>query len=106
MTGNIFLQAPAQGGNPMMTILMIVVMIAIFYFFMIRPQSKRQKELQKARAALKVGDKIITSGGVYGIIREINTNTNQVTIEVWEGVKMKIDLNNIFALPAEKTNEK
>lgn len=84
-----------------MNILMIVLMIAIFYFFMIRPQSKRQKEVQKAREAMKPGDKIITSGGIYGIVREINTTTNQVTIEVWDGVKMKVDFGNIYAIPTD-----
>lgn len=102
----ILLQASAFGGNAgVMNILMIVAMVAIFYFFMIRPQTKRQKELQKAREAMKPGDKVITSGGVYGIVREINTTTNQVTLEVWEGVKIKIDFNNVFALP-ENTSDK
>lgn len=88
------------------SILMIVLMIVIFYFFLIRPQSKRQKELDKARNAMKQGDKVITSGGVYGTIREINKETNQVTVEVWEGVKMKVDINNVFALTEVKEKEK
>lgn len=102
---NLFLQAPGKSSG-MMNILMIVAMIAIFYFFMIRPQTKRQKELQKAREAMKPGDKVITSGGVYGIIREINTTNNQVTLEVWEGVKVKIDINNVFALPENNQEKK
>ena len=57
----ILLQAPAPQGNALMSIFMIVLMIVIFYFFMIRPQTKRQKELQKAREAMKAGDKVITS---------------------------------------------
>ena len=81
-----------------MSIIMIVLMIVIFYFFMIRPQTKRQKELQKAREAMKTGDKVITSGGMYGIIREINKPNGQVTLEVWDGVKVKVDINNIFSL--------
>lgn len=83
----------------MMNILMIVAMVAIFYFFMIRPQTKRQKELQKARQAMKAGDRVITSGGVYGTICDINTTTNEVILEVAEGVRIKIDFNNVFALP-------
>ena len=81
-----------------MSIIMIVLMVVIFYFFMIRPQTKRQKELQKAREAMKAGDKVITSGGMYGIIREINKPNGQVTLEVWDGVKVKVDINNIFSL--------
>ena len=94
----ILLQAPAPQGNALMSIFMIVLMIVIFYFFMIRPQTKRQKELQKAREAMKAGDKVITSGGMYGIIREINKTNGQVTLEVWDGVKVKVDINNIFSL--------
>ncbi len=96
----LLLQASPVGGNSgMMNILMIVAMVAIFYFFMIRPQTKRQKELQKARQAMKAGDRVITSGGVYGTIRDINTTTNEVILEVAEGVRIKIDFNNVFALP-------
>lgn len=89
---------PNATGGGLYTILMIVLMIVIFYFFMIRPQSKQQKRLEEARKALKPGDKIMTSGGIYGVIREINTENGQVTIEVWEGSKMKVDINQIFAL--------
>ena len=79
-------------------ILWLVILFAFMYFFMIRPQTKRQKELQKAREAMKAGDKVITSGGMYGIIREINKANGQVTLEVWDGVKVKVDINNIFSL--------
>jgi preprotein translocase subunit YajC len=94
----IMLQAPAQGGSAIMSIVMIVLMIVIFYFFMIRPQTKRQKELAKARDAMKPGDKVMTSGGMYGIIRDINKTNGQVTLEVWEGVKVKVDINNVYTL--------
>ena len=69
---SILLQAPATGGSQWSGILMMVVIIAIFYFFMIRPQQKRQKEIQKAREALKTGDKVITAGGIYGRISAIH----------------------------------
>ncbi|MDO5035911.1 MAG: preprotein translocase subunit YajC [Porphyromonas sp.] len=98
----LLLQAPVgAGGGMWSSVIMIVVMIVIFYFFIIRPQSKRQKELDKSREALKAGDKVITSGGIYAIIRDINKETRQVTIEVWDGVKMKVDINNIFALEGQ-----
>lgn len=99
MTLNSILLQAANPGAAWMNIIMIVLLIAIFYFFMIRPQSKRQKEIQKAREAMKPGDKVITSGGIYGIIREINTTTSQVTVEIWDGVKMKVDYNNIYPIP-------
>ena len=91
---SILLQA-AGGGDQWSGIIMMVVIVAIFYFFMIRPQQKRQKEIQKAREALKVGDKVITAGGIYGKIKEIEDNT--VIVEIASSVKIKVDKNSIYA---------
>ncbi len=77
--------------------IMMIAIIAIFYFFMIRPQQKKQKDLQKAREAMQVGDKVITSGGIYGKIKEINDNN--FVIEIADNVKIKIDKASVFALP-------
>ena len=95
---NILLQA-AAGGNQWSGILMMVVIVAIFYFFMIRPQQKKQKEIQKAREALKVGDQIVTAGGIYGRIREIGDV--YMAIEVANGVTIRIDKSTIFASSAD-----
>lgn len=91
--GFIILQV-ANGGSPFSGILFMVVIVAIFYFFMIRPQQKKQKEIQKSREALKVGDKVITAGGVHAKIKEIKETT--MIIEISEGVKINIDKNSIF----------
>ena len=77
--------------------------VAIFYFFMIRPQQKKQKEIQKAREALKVGDKIITAGGIYGKIKEIGDV--YMLIEVANGVSIRVDKTSIFA-SAEDAQQK
>lgn len=69
MLNYILLQTQQQGGSGMGTILMIVALIAIFYFFMIRPQSKKQKEMKKFRENMKSGDKVITAGGIHGRAR-------------------------------------
>lgn len=66
-----------------------------FLFFMIRPQQKRQKEIQKAREALKVGDKVITAGGIYGKIKEIGDV--YMMIEIANGVNIQIDKTSVFA---------
>ncbi len=95
---NILLQA-AAGGNQWSGILMMVVIVAIFYFFMIRPQQKKQKEIQKAREALKVGDQIVTAGGIHGRIREIGDV--YMAIEVANGVTIRIDKSSIFASSAD-----
>jgi preprotein translocase subunit YajC len=102
MTLSILLQAAAPGGflgGGGSGLLMIVILFAIMYFFMIRPQQKQRKEIEKQRAALKTGDKVITSGGIHGKIKEIN-DTNYV-IEVAEGVRVKIDKTSVFAAPGE-----
>lgn len=91
----ILLQAATGGG--MSFWLMILAMIAIMYFFMIRPQQKRQKEIQNFRNALTVGQEVITSGGIYGKITHIDDEKNVVTLEIATGVKIKIDKGSIFA---------
>lgn len=82
-----------------MSIIMIVAMIAIFYFFMIRPQQKRQKDIQKAREAMKVGDKVVTAGGIHGRIKEIADHS--MLIEVAEGVRIRVDKGSVFASPED-----
>lgn len=91
----IFLQAAAGGQSQWSGIIMIVAMVAIFYFFMIRPQQKKQKDIQKAREALQSGDKVITSGGIYGKIKEIGDI--YMIIEIADGVKIKVDKTSVFA---------
>jgi len=95
LLGILLQDAGAAGGNGMMSILMMVVIIAIFYFFMIRPQQKRQKDIQKARAALSVGDKVVTAGGIYGKIKEIGDI--YMLIEIADGVRIRIDKTSVFA---------
>lgn len=81
-------------GNP---IFMFVIIIAIMYFMMIRPQQKRQKEIMNFRRGLQVGQNIITSGGIYGKIKSVDETT--VTIEVSHNVSIRIDKNSVFADP-------
>lgn len=92
---SIFLQAQTGANSSWMSIVMILLLFVIMYFFMIRPQQKKQKEIQKMREALKVGDKVVTSGGIYGKIKDIE-NTAFV-IEIAEGVRIKVDKASIFA---------
>ena len=74
---------------------MIVAMIAVMYFFMWRPESKRRKEMQKFRDGLKKGDKIITAGGIYGVVKEIKETT--ILIEVDGNVTLRVDKNMVVA---------
>ena len=97
----IFLQlSGAEGqGNPLSMIFMIVAFVAIFYFFMIRPQQKRQKEILRAREAMKTGDKVIVAGGIHGRIKEI-AETSMI-IEVSEGVRIRVDKGSVYATPED-----
>jgi preprotein translocase subunit YajC len=73
----------------------MVLIFVVFYFFMIRPQSKRQKEIKKQRESMQVGDKVVTSGGIYGKVKELKETT--VIIEIAENVRIKVDKNSVFA---------
>ena len=94
---NILLQEAQQGSSAFSSIFMIVALIAIFYFFMIRPQSKRQKEIRKFREGLQSGDKVVTAGGIHGKIKEIKPDSPVVILEIADGVKIRIDKGSIYA---------
>lgn len=87
-------------------IIMIVAMIAIFYFFMIRPQSKKQKELKKQREAMTTGTKVVTAGGIHGKIKEVGDTT--FVIEIASGVSIRVDKASVFLAeqPAPKAKGK
>lgn len=97
----VFLQA-AGGGD--YSFLIMMVAIFVMYFFMIRPQNKKQKEIANFRKNLEVGQEVITAGGIYGKIKEIEDST--VVLEVASGVKIKIDRNSIYANAAANQQTK
>ena len=78
-------------------LLMIVAMVAIMYLFMIRPQQKRQKEIQNFRNSITVGQAVVTAGGVYGVVKQIDENDNTLMIEIANGVRIKVDRNSVYA---------
>ena len=84
--------APQQGGSASF-ILMMVAIFAVMWFFMIRPQRKQQKELQQFRSSLKKGDKVVTVGGIYGEIVEVNEKT--ALIKVDGDTKLRVDKNGL-----------
>lgn len=84
----VFFQAPAAGPDGSLMWIMLIAMFVIMYFFMIRPQNKKQKEIQKFRNELTVGQEVVTIGGVYGTIKSIDEVANTVTLEVATGVKI------------------
>ncbi len=97
---SILLQAaPATGGSSTSSLIMLALVFVVFYFFMIRPQTKRQKEIKQQREAMKVGDQIVTSGGIYGKVKDIKDAT--VTIEIADNVRIKVDKNSVFVSAAD-----
>lgn len=104
----ILLMAPQgqSNSNPWAFPIMMIAMIAIFYFFMIRPQVKRQKELANYRNSLKKGDKVITTGGIYGRIHEIADNVPTVLLEVDTNVHIRVDKSAILKDPSDMPQQK
>ena len=80
-------------GQIMNNVFPFVLIIVVFYFFMIRPQLKKTKEQKKFRENIKVGDKIVTIGGIHGKISDIQETTFMITVE--GGVKLKIERSAI-----------
>jgi len=103
---SIFLQAAEGGEGGAMGgyqgLIMMLLIFAVFYFFMIRPQSKRQKEIKKQREAMKSGDKVVTSGGIHGKIKDIKDNA--VIVEIAENVRIKVDKNSVFVSAEDVQN--
>lgn len=95
MLNTILLQAQ-QGGGGWSMIIMMVAIFAIFYFFMIRPQNQRQKKIQEARAKLAKGSKVITSGGIYGVVEKVEEST--FIISIADGVKVRVEKNCIYPI--------
>ena len=79
----------AEGGSAITSMVMMGLIFVVMYFFMIRPQQKRQKELVKFRESLKSGDKVITAGGIYAKVKEIKDNI--AIIEIANNINITID---------------
>ena len=97
-------QAQAQGGGSMSFLIMMVAIFAIMWFFMIRPQQKKQKEIRKFQNSLQEGSKVVTGGGVYGTVKHINLEQNTVDVEVARGVVITVAKNYVFADATAQVN--
>lgn len=81
-------------------LIMIGLMFLVMWLFMWRPEAKRRKQMQQFRNNLKKGDKIITAGGIYGVVKEVKENDPTILIEVDGNVTLRIDKNMIVADPS------
>ena len=97
----VFLMAPAGGAaeggggvGSMSFLLMMGLIFVVMYMFMIRPQQKKQKELRRWRENLQKGDRVVTTGGIYGTIVELKDH--YAMVEVDHNVKLRIDKSTIL----------
>jgi len=84
--------------SALITFLPLILVFVVFYFFMIRPQMKKQKEMSNYRNSLKKGDKVVTTGGIYGRIHEVKDN--YVMMDAGGDVKLKIDKSALLKDPS------
>jgi len=105
-----FLETPVGGGDMVSTIIMLAVMLAVFYFMLIRPENKRKKEAENMRSAVKVGDRITTIGGIVGTVVSVKddkivveTSADQVRIEL---AKWALSTNETAAEAAKEEAKK
>ena len=94
----------ASGGSDFTSFLPIIGMIAIFYFFFIRPQQKKQKDTKKYLQEIKKGDQVVTVGGIHGKITELSDTT--VLIDVDKGTKLLVEKASISLEASKRLNEK
>ena len=98
-------QQPAGGQEPslFMSLLPILIIFAIIYFLMIRPQTKRQKEKEKMLEALNKGDEVMTSGGIYGTIEALKPKEGQVILKIGKDTKITVARNSISQVVGDST---
>jgi preprotein translocase subunit YajC len=100
--------APAGGegssGSSMLSFLPLVAIIAIFYFLILRPQNRKQKETQKMLSALKKGDRVVTIGGIHGLIQSVKEST--VIVKVDDNVKLEFNRSAISSISSQGREEK
>ncbi len=89
--------ATQQQGTGWSFWVMMLLIFLVFYFFMIRPQTKQQKELQARRDAIKKGDKVVTAGGIHGEVKEVQETT--FLIEISKGLVIKVEKSSVDVLP-------
>lgn len=100
---NLVLQAAAGGSSMSFRIMMVAIFAIIMWFFMIRPQQKKQKEIRKFQNALAEGTKVVTGGGVYGTVKRVNLEANTVDVEIARGVVITVAKGYVFADAASQT---
>jgi preprotein translocase subunit YajC len=102
MIQGIFLQAQSSGSGMTTQLLFMVAIVAVFYFFMIRPQQKKAKDQKKFTEEIKVGDKVVTLGGAHGRIAELDGDT--FVLEVERGGRIRFSKSAISMESSKAVN--
>lgn len=95
----------AAGGSNASFLIMMVIIFAIMWLFMIRPQQKKQKEIQKFRNSIVVGSQVVTAGGLYGTVVAIDETNNILSLEIAKNVHIRIDRNSVFQSAQPQENK-
>ena len=100
------LMAPpsGEGGNPIMSFLPLIAIVAIFYFLILRPQRKKQKDTQNMLSALKKGDRVVTVGGIHGVIQSVRDTT--IILKVDDNVKLEFNRGAISGVVSQAREER
>ena len=94
-----YAQGAGAEANPFVSFVPLILIVVVFWFFLIRPQQKKQKEHQKMVGNLKKGDRILTTGGIFGTI--VKVGDDRMTVEIAEKVKVQIERNQVSRLEKE-----
>jgi preprotein translocase subunit YajC len=99
-------EAAAQEGFSFSSFVPLILIFGIFYFLIIRPQSKKHQMHQQMVSGLKVGNKIVTSGGISGVVKDVLEKENQFEIEIAENVRVKILRQHVSELVTTEVKSK
>jgi preprotein translocase subunit YajC len=105
----LMLFAPPTGGqtpNPLIQLVPLVLIFVVFYFFMIRPQQKKQKDREKLLDDIKRGDRVVTIGGIHGTVAGIETEKKTVLVQVADNMKIKFERSAIANIEKQETGDK
>ncbi len=105
----LFLMSPPNGGgeqSPFVQFIPLVLIFVIFYFFLIRPQQKKQKDREKVLESVKKGDKVVTIGGIHGTVTGIDTEKKTVLVQVSDTMKLKFEKSAISTVEKSEAGEK
>ena len=106
MTQIILAAQAAQSDGSMAFVIMMVAIFAIMYFFMIRPQQKRQKEIQNFQNSLQEGTQVVTGGGIYGTVKKIDLANGIIEVKIADGVVIKVDKSYVYKDTASTSVQK